>query len=78
MLPSFLYACTVASRPDWYPLVLLQIVPIHYDIRNDALLAAALARSNVVINLLGEPATPALTLAPAPFVRSRSAGMAFW
>ncbi|GAQ92347.1 NAD(P)-binding Rossmann-fold superfamily protein [Klebsormidium nitens] len=30
-----------------------QIVPIHYDIRNDALLAAALARSNVVINLLG-------------------------
>jgi len=32
-----------------------QIVPIHYDIRNDALLEAILARSNVVINLLGKP-----------------------
>jgi hypothetical protein len=50
----------------------LQIVPIHYDIRNDALLEAILARSNVVINLLGErPASPR----PPPPAPLPAAGM---
>jgi hypothetical protein len=54
----------------------LQIVSIHYDIRNDALLEAILARSNVVINLLGErPASPRPpSAAPLPAARMASRG----